>query len=96
MHLTLKQQATRPAGANFLQQQARFDAFVEEFNLEKASRSTRHEMPRRGLHPVAAVYIGIPEPDYPFHDWTLLVASCGRICLHRKKINLSKSLAVRL
>jgi putative transposase len=30
MHLTPKQQATRPAGANFLQQQATFDAFVEE------------------------------------------------------------------
>ena len=28
MHLTLKQEATRPPGANSLQQQARFDAFV--------------------------------------------------------------------
>src|SRR6202012_5019595 len=35
MHLTLKQQATRPAGANFLQQQARFDTFVKEFNHER-------------------------------------------------------------
>jgi transposase InsO family protein len=26
MHLTLKQEATRPAGANFLQQQAKFDS----------------------------------------------------------------------
>ena len=30
MHLTLKKKATRPAGANILQQQARFDAFLEE------------------------------------------------------------------
>ncbi len=28
MHLTLKQEATRPAGGNFLQQQAKFDAFI--------------------------------------------------------------------
>jgi transposase InsO family protein len=35
MHLTLKQLATRPAGANILQQQAQFDAFVEEFNRER-------------------------------------------------------------
>jgi transposase InsO family protein len=28
MHPTLKQQATRPAGANFLQQQATFDTFI--------------------------------------------------------------------
>jgi hypothetical protein len=35
----------------------------------------------------------IPEPHYPFHDRTVNVTSCGRICLYRKKINLSKSLA---
>ena len=35
MHRTLKQEATRPAGANLLQQQAKFDAFLEEFNNER-------------------------------------------------------------
>src|SRR5262249_31495052 len=35
MHLTLKQEATRPAGANILQQQAKFDDFVEEFNQQR-------------------------------------------------------------
>jgi hypothetical protein len=30
MHLTRKQQATRPAGANILEQQAKFDEFVAE------------------------------------------------------------------
>ncbi len=35
MHLTLKQEATRPAGANMLQQQARFDQFLEQFNRER-------------------------------------------------------------
>jgi putative transposase len=35
MHLTLKLETTKPAGANFLQQQARFDDFVEEFNTER-------------------------------------------------------------
>ena len=39
------------------------------------------------------VYDGIPEPHYPFHDRTVLVTSCGRLCLYRKKINLSTSLA---
>src|SRR6266436_5593779 len=34
MHRTLKIEATRPAGSNFLQQQAKFDAFVHEFNNE--------------------------------------------------------------
>jgi hypothetical protein len=32
MHLTLKKEATKPASGNFLQQQARFDKFMEVFN----------------------------------------------------------------
>ena len=31
-----------------------------------------------------------PTPlDYPFHDRTVVVTSCGRVCLHKEKINLS-------
>jgi len=29
----------------------------------------------------------------PFHDRTVVVTSCGRLCLYNKKINLSVSLA---
>ena len=36
---------------------------------------------------------GIPEPHYPVHDRTVVVTSCGRLCLFNKKINLSVSLA---
>src|SRR5881396_4282595 len=35
MHLTLKKEATKPAAANFLQQQARFEKFIEVFNKER-------------------------------------------------------------
>ena len=38
-------------------------------------------------------YRGIGELSYPFHDRTALVTCCGRICIFRKKINLSTSLA---
>jgi hypothetical protein len=41
----------------------------------------------------ARQYRGIPELSYPFHDRTALVTCCGRICIFRKKINLSTSLA---
>ncbi len=30
---------------------------------------------------------------YPFHDKTVVVTNCGRLCLYRKKINLSTGLA---
>ena len=35
MHLNLKKEATRPAGANILQQQAKFHAFLDEFKRER-------------------------------------------------------------
>ena len=38
-------------------------------------------------------YRGIGEPHYPFYDKTLVVTNCGRLCLYRKKINLSSRLA---
>jgi len=38
-------------------------------------------------------YRGIGELSYPFHDRTALVTCCGRICIYKKKINLSTSLA---
>jgi putative transposase len=34
-------------------------------------------------------YKGLPELDYPLHDREIIVTSCGRLCLHRKKINIS-------
>ncbi|MGE3623116.1 MAG: helix-turn-helix domain-containing protein [Bdellovibrionales bacterium] len=32
---------------------------------------------------------GLPELDYPYADRTILVTTCGRICLGRKKVNFS-------
>jgi hypothetical protein len=45
MHLTLKQEATRPAGANILQQQAKFDDFVEEFNHQRPHEALAMQCP---------------------------------------------------
>lgn len=36
---------------------------------------------------------GLPEIDYPLHDRDALVTACGRICMHRKKINISTVMA---
>jgi putative transposase len=93
MHLTLKQEATRPAGANMLQQQAKFDAFIEEFNKERPHEALDMKCPAEVYTASPRPYQGIPEPSYPFHDRTVNVTSCGRLCLYRKKINLSLSLA---
>jgi putative transposase len=93
MHLTLKQQATRPAGANILQQQGKFDDFIEEFNSERPHQALQMKCPAEMYTASSRPYSGIPEPQYPFHDRTVMVTSCGRLCLYRKKINPSLSLA---
>jgi hypothetical protein len=38
-------------------------------------------------------YQGIQQLHYPFHEKTVVVTNCGRLCLYRKKINLSTYLA---
>jgi hypothetical protein len=93
MHLTLKKEATRPAGANLLQQQAKFDDFLEEFNTERPHEALAMKFPAEFYAPSCRPYQGIREPHYPFHDKTVVVTHCGRLCLHRKKINLSTCLA---
>src|SRR5260370_26166603 len=45
MHLTLKQETTNPAEANVLQQQARFDAFVECYNQERPHQALAMKVP---------------------------------------------------
>src|SRR5713101_5810228 len=45
MHLTLKKEATKPAAPNVLQQQARFDAFVECYNQERPHQALAMKVP---------------------------------------------------
>jgi hypothetical protein len=88
MHLTLKKEATRPAGMNSLQQQARFDAFVSEFNNERPHEALAMKTPSQTYSASSRPYIGLPELTYPLHDRDALVTHCGRTCMHRKKINI--------
>ncbi len=38
-------------------------------------------------------YRGLEELDYPFHDWSVTVTHCGRICFKGRKVNLSQVFA---
>jgi transposase InsO family protein len=93
MHLTLKKEATRPPGMNSLQQQARFDAFVYEFNTERPHEALHMKTPAEVYRASAVPYDGLPELTYPLHDRDVLVTACGRICMYRKKVNISTVLA---
>jgi hypothetical protein len=93
MHLTLKKETTRPPGANSLPQQARFDAFVSEFNDERPHEALAMRCPAELYTSSPRPYQGLPGVAYPFHDRDVLVTACGRICMHRKKINISTVMA---
>ena len=93
MHLTLKKEATRPAGQNFLQQQAKFDVFNDEFNNERPHEALGMKYPSEVYSQSSRRYQGLPPLEYPLHDRTVNVTCCGRICIGKKKINLSQVFA---
>ena len=89
MHLTLKKEATKPASANVLQQQARFDTFVAQYNRDRPHQALHMQVPADVYRRSTRVYQGLDELTYPFHDKTFTVTQCGRICFNSRKVNLS-------
>jgi transposase InsO family protein len=82
MHRTLKAETTRPAGLNMLQQQERFDRFVEVFNHDRPHEGLGMKRPaeiyRRSDRRFSKV---LPDPEYPLHDATIRVSTSGHIYL---------------
>jgi len=76
-----------------VQQPARFDKFIDVSNnerLHEARGMTRGmKCPADVYQASPRPYQGLPDIDCPFHDRTIVVTHCGRICLGRKKINFS-------
>ena len=89
MHLTLKKEATKPASFNLLQQQGRFDDFLEVYNNQRPHQALNGNYPGEVYTPSTRLYEPLQEPEYPFHDRTARVTQCGRICIKHRKINLS-------
>jgi putative transposase len=89
IHLTLKKEATKPAAQNFLQQQAKFDDFIDCYNRERPHQALAMKYPAELYLPSPRPYRGLDELKYPFHDHTITVTHCGRICFARRKISLS-------
>jgi putative transposase len=93
MHLTLKLETTKPAARNFLQQQAKFDDFIDCYNNERPHQALDMQYPAQRYRPSPRPYRGLPDIEYPFHDRAATVTTCGRICFNRQKINLSQVFA---
>ena len=82
MHLTLKLETTKPAAKNFLQQQAKFDDFIDGYNNERPHQALDMRYPAELYVPSTRLYQGLPDLDYPFHDKAVTVTTCGRICFN--------------
>jgi len=93
MHMTLKKEATKPAAKNILQQPARFDQFIRVFNEQRPHQALNMRCPAEIYTRSPRPYNGLPELEYPFHDRTVTVTRCGRICLGPQKINISQAFA---
>lgn len=89
MHLTLKKEATKPPSYNLLQQQDRFETFIEVYNNDRPHHALGGQYPGEVYTPSARQYRPPEIPAYPFHDRTIHVTQCGRICIGRRKINFS-------
>ncbi len=51
------------------------------------------KVPGEVYAPSSRPYRGLASLDYPLHDWTATVTTCGRICFKTRKINLSQVFA---
>ena len=93
MHRTLKQEATKPAGDNLLQQQEKFDNFINEYNYDRPHEALDMKYPGEVYQSSQRVYEGLTDIEYPMHDRTITVTHCGRICMDGRKINFSRVFA---
>jgi len=94
MHRTLKAETTRPAAKNLLQQQERFDAFVEEFNNDRPHEGLGQRTPGSIYQTSSRLRSSVPELAYPLHDDVRTVSGSGHLTLSRKtRIFLSTALA---
>jgi transposase InsO family protein len=85
MHRTLKAETTRPAGATLLQQQERFDEFVEEFNRVRPHEALGQQRPGDIYQSSSKSFAGTHELAYPLHDEVVKVDASGHARVLRRR-----------
>ena len=93
MHLTLKQETTRPPRNNLIAQQEEFDKFIRIYNTERPHQGIRNKYPSEIYKPSKRELKSLEPLYYPFHDQTVRVSQCGRICTRGFKVSLSRAFA---
>jgi len=88
-----KDEATRPAAENFLQQQARFDDFTDYYNRQRPHQALEMKVPADLILDRSDPIRDSARSATPFQYRTVTVSQCGRVCYNGQKINLSRSFA---
>ncbi|MCB1057680.1 MAG: IS481 family transposase [Acidobacteria bacterium] len=94
MHRTLKRETARPPAADLQSQQARFDAFVQEYNDERPHEALDQECPQSLYQASLRPYPQqVPEVDYPGHFEVRRVRPNGEVKWQGQRHFLSEALA---
>jgi transposase InsO family protein len=95
MHLTLKQDTTRPARYSMLQQQETFDAFREIYNNQRPHEALAMRTPGSAYAKSVKKYRrGALDPlFYPLHDATMRVGLSGHIRVGHKMCYIGEAFA---
>ena len=90
MHKTLKAEATRPPGSSMRSQQARFDRFREEFNVERPHEALDQQSPATVYrHSARSLPSTLPPLEYPDRFELRYVSANGGIRWNNRWINVS-------
>jgi transposase InsO family protein len=93
MHRTLKAKTTRPAEADMSTQQARFDAFRQEYNTERPHEALGMQVPAKLYTPSSrSLPAQVPDPNYPSHMQVRWVSNAGTFRFKRHQIFLCRPL----
>jgi len=78
MHLTLKEETTRPAAQNCLAQQEKFDGFCQVFNHKRPHEALGMKTPAELYQSsIKELPEELPKLSYPLHDTTKWIAESG-------------------
>ena len=59
--------------------------FVQRYNDERPHQALEMKTPAALYSRPTRPYRGLEELEYPFHDWTAVITTCGRICYQRPR-----------
>lgn len=94
MHRTLKQETVKPPARNILQQQERFDVFIDEFNRTRPHEALDMRCPAdvytRSTRPLPTK---LPEPSYDDFDDIVRVTKNGYATLGKNLVYISDALS---